>query len=199
VARPFIGEGGFYPDWVAGGCRWVIQRVFTTVRGMIGETDTLCRPPVSYELLIWVPRRGWLTTILPSESGPDASRAIEELQGIALVCLECEWAGYGPMIVGDERTGPSGWRLRCRDCCSLVGPDIDSLDLQVIVERWKEQGRPRLDPPGAAYMIKSIAPITNLEDWLESFQPMENETAYVGQQLWPSFAAFIGDAQRKST
>ena len=196
MARPFIAEGGFYPGWVRGGRRWVIQRVFTTVRGIIGETDTLSRPTVSYESLIWVPRRGWLAALQPFESGADASRALEELQRIPLVCSECEWCGCSPRIDADRGAGPSRWRVRCPSCYSLVGPDIDFLDPKVIIQRWKERARPRLDPPGAARLIESIAPITNLEEWFERFQPMENEVVYAGQQLWPNFAAFIHDARQ---
>ncbi len=46
--------------------------------------------------------------------------------------------------------------------------------------------------------MKGAGAIQNLESFLadEKFPPMENEVAYVGQQLWPNFAGFISEVRK---
>lgn len=196
MARPFIGQNGFYPAWAKGNERWVIQRVLTTVKGMMATTDEMARPAISRESLVWVPRH-WLSAFRSFETGVQASRALNELQQISLVCSACDWTGNVPGIEVNPREGPTGWRLRCSDCYMLVGPNLDGLDPSAIIQRWKEQGKPRLDSPAASVLIESVAPLLDLETWIQDdkYPPMENEVAYVGQQLWPNFAQFIADAR----
>lgn len=198
MARLFLGQDGFYPSWAKGEGRWAIQRVFTTVRGMIAETDTLTRPAISNESLLWMPRRVGIRALF-SRGTDEAARATSELGEIPLVCGGCGWSGSHPNIKAiGGRGGPTNWRLRCQACGSVVGPDIDSLDTAVIVERWNASGRPRLDPPAAATMIQSSRPVTDLQQWILSHEPLENELAYVAQQLWSNFADFINRCRRQA-
>ena len=78
---PFIGENGFYPEWCTGPGRWVQQRVFTTVRGMMAAMDELARPSVSHEALLWAPpRRGVAEPCCPCQAW---CRSPEGAHGVA--------------------------------------------------------------------------------------------------------------------
>jgi hypothetical protein len=189
LARKFLAQDGFYPDWAKGEGRWAIQRVFTTVRGMMAQTDSLTRPAVSHESLIWVPKRVGISAIFTRREN-QAIRATAELSRIPIVCGGCDWTGSHPAIESQGR-GPEHWTLRCPACGSIVGPDVDSLDSLKILARWDAVSRPVLDQPGAATSIKSIRPIADLRQWIRSYEPMENELAYVGQQMYANFADFI--------
>lgn len=119
------------------------------------------------------------------------------MQALRLTCVNDDWQGHSPRIedYGRGNEGPAGWRLRCPECRALVGHGLSDIDAESIVRRWVAVGRPSLEMPGAALSIKSMLPIEDLSRWLESYQPMENELAYVGQQLWPDFRSFIEAAQ----
>jgi len=78
----------------------------------------------------------------------------------------------------------------------LVAPDLRGLDTELILEQWERLGRPVLENPGAAPDIVSIRPIDDLRHWIDFHQPMANELAYVGQQLWPDFASFVRDTRQ---
>jgi len=189
----FIGEDGYYPDWAKGNGRWVLQKVFTTVQGFIGETDLLAKPSIADEGLIWAPPRGGLQGLTAIfRRSEESLRAIQELQRIALVCSECTWKGFNPRIATRwSSSGPASWIISCPKCGRIAGPDIDDIDWDNIISRWKDMGMPRLEHPACAKLITSTRPIFDLEEWIQSFEPMEKELAYVGQQLWPNFAAFM--------
>jgi hypothetical protein len=123
----FIGEDGFYPKWAAQEGRWVHQRVFTTVKGWMAQVDSLARPPVSHETLVWAPKaRNFIQRFVSKDS--DNSRALAEVQAIRLACTRCDWSGYNPSIdVGYSYRGdsaPKDWRVQCPDCRSSAGPDL---------------------------------------------------------------------------
>jgi hypothetical protein len=204
----FIGEDGYYPAWAKG--RWVLQRVFTTVRGMLEQIDELHRPWVSYESLIWAPSYGILGRVIPAlRSLYEADKALEEAQRIIFICPRCNWTGSQPGIVtgkisGIRSGGPEHWLLRCRECGRLpegrgapdrhiLQPDITNVDANLIVKRWEERRRPKLDAPEASRTTKSVGPIVDLHKWIERYEPSLYELAYVGQQMWPNFADFIWD------
>ncbi len=213
MPRPFIGEDGFYPPWTQGTGRWVLQRVLTTVRGILGQTDALAKHAVSDEGLVWVPPHGGVRAVFARFGrSAEAKRALDELQRIPLLCSGCEWLGSQPNVFEGEvalagsfflsapgsKPRPANWRLRCPDCGAIVGPVLDNLDIDIVLRRWRTVGQPRLDSPAAAPMIQSVAPIQDLEQWINKYEPMENELAYVGQQLWSRFADFISDVRRKT-
>jgi hypothetical protein len=155
----------------------------------MAQTDSLTRPAVSHESLIWVPKRVGISAIFTRREN-QAIRATAELSRIPIVCGGCDWTGSHPAIESQGR-GPEHWTLRCPACGSIVGPDVDSLDSLKILARWDAVSRPVLDQPGAATSIKSIRPIADLRQWIRSYEPMENELAYVGQQMYANFADFI--------
>jgi len=186
----FIGEDGFYPKWAQGEGRWVHQRVLVVTGGMPS-----LEPPGANRYLIWVPpKSGFLGA---RKSGPQVEGrcASEELNQIRFHCFGCGWEGMGNKLVcsGGE---PRYWLLQCPECFAVVAPDLRGLDTEVIIEQWHRLGRPALENPGASWNIVSIKPINDLRDWIDSFEPMANELAYVGQQLWPNFANFMKDAQQ---
>ena len=193
----------YYPNWTKGDGRWVQQRVFTTVEGFLSQVDSLAKPAVADEGLIWAPPRGGFKGLFSifdifDRSG-EAARALYELQYIPLVCSACTWEGRHPTLeVSLSNPRPMFWRVRCPECGNIAGPDIDDLDLDTILQRWKAMDRPRLEQPGAARSIRSIAPIRDLEAWLSSFGPMVNELSYVGQQLWPNLALFLQEAKQSN-
>ena len=200
MARYFVGENNSYPRWTRGSGRWVIQRVLITWRGVFGETSVLARPDVSDEWLIWAPRHRGIKTLLLPMKVDEATRAVHELQYIPLVCGSCDWTGSHPHIEVNLllSRGPADWRLRCPSCRNIARPDIDSTNQQAIIERWLSQGKPALDHPGAGVIIESPRPIDDLEEWIQNYHPIPNELAYVGQQLWSSFAEFIIATKRTS-
>lgn len=212
MSRPFVGQDGFYPAWARGEGRWVLQRVFTTVRGWIAMGDAVGRHAVSHEGLVWAPPRGSLNRLFRRfRRRAEARRALDELRCIPLECSNCEWRGVEPLVfegwvalAGEfmlvlprDNPDPANWRLRCPHCHLVVGPQLCGLDVDVIVRQWNTLGRPVLDPPAAAPMIERAKPIFDLEEWIERTEPMENELAYVGQQLWNNFSDFISHAAKR--
>lgn len=191
MPRLFIGQNGFYPSWARTQGRWVLQRVFTTVIGLDQQLDEISRPDISFESLLWIPpkvnfKRAFLRSV------NEGSIALAELHYIPLICSRCNGGWVHPRIlITDESIGPEGWRLRCPEHSCLVGPDVQPLRRDVMIQRWLSIGRPLLDNPSAATSIKSVGPVINLEEWIHRFQPMDLELAYVGQQLWPTFSEFI--------
>lgn len=195
----FIGEDGFYPKWATQNGRWVYQRVLTTVRGMMQDLDTLTRPQISSEVLVWAPKKWSLLTLFGSHD-LEVNRAMHELRYIPLVCSRCDWKGnHSSFEIFDLTSGPIAWRLRCPECQSGVEPDLYSVDFEAVkdflVRRWVVLGHPILDPPGAATSARSFRPISDLPEWISTSVPQENELIYVGQQLWSSFAEFVDALQ----
>jgi hypothetical protein len=207
MARPFIGDDGFYPDWAKGDGRWVLQRVMTSVSGFMEIVDRMGRNEMSREGLIWVPpNRGGLGRLFGrTDPGDDGQPAIEEVSRIPMECAEqdtCGWRGLDPdgqtsMIrLGlKSSSGPANWGIRCPDCGQVAGPIFTGLNSDLIVRRWQILGRPMLDPPVASPLIESAQEVADLPSLLERLDPMANELAYIGQQLWTSFAAFIAEVQ----
>lgn len=186
----FIGEDGFYPKWAQGEGRWVHQRVLVVT----GSMPSL-EPPEANRYLIWVPPKSGFLGARKSSPQVEARRASEELNQIRFYCFGCGWEGMGNKLVcsGGE---PRHWLLQCPECFVLVAPDLRGLGTEVIIEQWQRLGRPALENPGASWNIVSIKPVNDLRNWIDSFEPMANELAYVGQQLWPNFASFMKDAQQ---
>ena len=160
------------------------------MEGLLAASDMLTLQDAIVEPLIWAPPRGGLKSLFSifARYG-EAARALDEVQFIPLVCSKCTWEGYRPHIF--VRPRPKDWMVRCPKCSQIVVPDIDYLNLDLILKQWEVKGKPRLDPPAAAASLRSARPILNLEEWLERFNPMENELAYVGQQLWSNLAHFF--------
>lgn len=189
----FISEEGFYPQWAQGEGRWVQQRVL--VRTLTSPFALLPPPLEVSKSLVWVPPKGRLLGLRKISSQAEAHRASAELNQIPFRCPGCGWKGIGSKLVciGDK---PAHWVLECPECFTPVEADLRGLDAEVIIEQWHRLGRPVLENPGAAPDIVSIKPINDLRDWIESFEPMANELAYVGQQLWPNFTSFIMEARQ---
>ena len=200
----FIGEDGYYPKWATQKGRWVFQRVLTTLDSeRYQQLDFLARPPVSYEALVWAPRKKNLLDFLHSRE-VDADGAIHELGSIPLACRRCDWKGHHPSIeVSYTPRGAAGWRLRCPDCQSVVEPDFRTIDFAALkgflVVRWEKIGRPALDSPDASRSLICVPLIANLADWIETWKPQENELIYVGQQLWPYFDGFMWEIRRSDS
>ena len=184
----FIGQDGFYPKWAQGVGRWVHQRVLVITGGI---------PPIApleaSKWLVWVPPKSSFLGLRKVSPQVEASHASTELNQIPFRCTKCGWTGMGSKLecYGD----PSSWILDCPECFVPVEPDLRSLSTEVIIRQWERLGRPVLENPGAAPEILSIRPISDLRSWIDSFEPMPNELAYIGQQLWPTFADFVRDAQ----
>lgn len=188
----FIGEDGFYPKWAIGKGRWVHQRVL-----VITGTSSLFNPPPPPEAsrwMVWVPPKRSLLGLRPITENEEARLASEELNNIPFVCTSCGWAGTGNKFYCEGK--PINWILLCPECNVQVEPKLGGIDSNVIVSQWFRLGRPTLEMPGAARLIVSTKPITDLSNWIKSYDPMPNELAYVGQQLWSNFATFIAEAQR---
>ena len=187
----FIGEEGFYPRWAVSGGRWVLQKV----RVQTGSMLTFY-PPEADKYLVWVPPQRGLLGLRKVSLQDEISNSITELSRIPLKCDQCAWEGRGNLV------GYAGQRsyhaVSCPVChgWASLGPDLRGLDAEAILKRWEKLGKPTLEAPGAAPNIVSIAPISDLRHWLKTFEPMPNELAYVGQQLWPDFATFVVEARR---
>ena len=198
---PFIGQNGYYPPWCKGNGQWVLQRVLTTVKGSLAQTDEVCRPDISYRSLLWAPPRGGLRRLTNVfRRAQEAAAALYEVQFIPFICPTCNWNGNWPLIYArsGSQSRPMYWLLRCPSCSGNVEPDISGLDTQVIIKKWEANGRPILDPPASAMSLRSVKPIYDLRKWTSSVElpPYDNELAYVGQQLWTSLAAFLQAAKR---
>lgn len=185
----FIGEDGFYPKWAQTRGRWVHQKVCVQT----GKFP-LIFPPEANQSLVWVsPPKGFLGSRKISLQ-EEIYSSIRELNYIPFLCPNCGWQGWG------KELGYAGERiyyaLKCPECSENPYPDLRGLDENIIVKRWIELGKQTLEAPGAASNIVSIEPIRDLKIWIESFKPMANELAYVGQQLWPNFSTFIQATQR---
>lgn len=194
----FIGEDGYYPSWTKGTGRWVQQRVFTTVgQGFLSQLDSLARPTIADEILLWAPPKGGLRGLRSIfDRAGEAARALNEVQYLLLSCSRCDWSGCHPHLEVPVRQRPSSWRIRCPKCQSIAWPDIDNLNIKTILKQWISKGKPKLEQPGAARSIKSIEHIRDLEEWVKSFEPMEHELSYVGQQLWPNLVLFLQDVKQ---
>jgi hypothetical protein len=187
----FVGEDGFYPRWAQTVGRWVHQKV-PVQTGAI----PLIFPPEASQHLVWVPPKRRAFGLRKVSLQEEISNSIRELNIIPFICTTCGWEGLGQELgYAGER---SYYALRCPECFGSQGlePDLRELDEKSILEQWVRLGKPVLENPGAAPNIASIKPIVDLEHWIKSFNPMPNELAYVGQQLWPNFATFIIETQR---
>jgi len=187
----FIGENGFYPKWTQGVGRWVHQKVPVQT-----GTIPLIFPPEASQYLVWVPPKRGAFGLRKVSLQEEISNSIRKLNLIPFICTTCGWKGLGQELgYAGER---SYYALRCPECLGSQGlePDLRALDEKSILEQWVKLGKPVLENPGAAPNIVSIKPIADLEHWIKAFNPMPNELAYVGQQLWPNFATFITKAQR---
>lgn len=204
----FIGEEGYCPAWAKG--RWVLQRVLTTVRGMMQQIDEMSRPWISHESLVWAPSYGILARAIPAvRLLGEADSALEEVQRISFICPRCSWRGSQPGIVtgnvsGITNGGPEHWVLRCPECGRLpegrgvpdrhiLQPDISNVDANLIVKRWEKNSRSKLDHPAASRTTKSVGIIKDLDEWIRQYEPNQYELAYVGQQLWRNCADFLWD------
>lgn len=187
----FIGEDGFYPKWAQGEGRWVCQRVLV----ITGHSNwfNLPPPPESERTLVWVPPKSGFLGLGKISPDEEASRASMELRQIPFKCLRCGWQGMGNELTC---TNPIYQYLICPECLNNIDPDLRALSTEVIVNQWDKLGRPCLEMPAAASNLIGTKPIDNLPNWITSFQPMTNELAYVGQQLWSNFASFIRDVQK---
>lgn len=198
---PFIGQDGYYPPWCRGSGRWVLQRVLTTVKGRLAQADRVCRSEIACRSgLLWAPPGGGFRQLISVfRRAEEAAAAIYEVQFIPFKCPSCTWKGKWPLIDASlgSRPRPMDWLLRCPSCSGNVEPLVSGLDPQLIIKRWEANGRPILDPPAAAMSLHSAKPIYDLREWISSAEcpPFESELAYVGQQLWPCFAAFLKDAK----
>lgn len=152
-------------------------------------------PPEASKYLVWVPPKSKFLRLKKTKPQIEAQRASEELNQIPFVCPRCGWKGIGSELgcIGDK---PAYWLFECPECFALVEPDLFGLDTEVIINQWERLGRPVLENPGAAFNIVSAPPVDDLRNWVDSFKPMANELAYVGQQLWPNYASFIRDARQ---
>lgn len=190
MAVKFIGEDGYYPKWAKGEGRWAHQKVL-----IITRTIPSLAPPEANQRLVWVPPESKFLGLKRTKPQVEAQCASEELNQIPFVCPRCGWKGMGSELdcIGDK---PAYWLLECPECFALIEPDLCGLDSEVIIRQWDRLGRPALENPGAALNIVSAPPINDLRNWNDSFKPMANELAYVGQQLWPNYASFIRDARQ---
>jgi hypothetical protein len=190
----FIGEDGFYPKWAQGVGRWVLQKVPVQTGSM-----PLIFPPEADQYLVWVPPKRGVFGLRKVSIQDEIRNRIRELHNIPFVCIRCAWEGRGKEL--NYAGEPSWYALSCPKCfgSESLGPDLRGLDEELILRRWVKLGKPLLESPGAASNIVSIKPIADLKHWIESFHPMPNELAYVGQQLWPNFATFIAEAQSLDT
>jgi len=186
----FIKEDGFYPKWAQGEGRWVHQKV-----SIVTGTLPTFVPPEASKYLVWVPPKSKLPGFRKTKPQTEAQRASEELNQIPFVCPKCGWKGIGSEIgcIGDK---PAYWLFECPECFAPVEPDLFGLDTEIIINQWERLGRPVLENPGAASNIVSAPSVNDLRNWVDSFKPMANELAYVGQQLWPNYSSFIRDARQ---
>lgn len=187
----FIGEEGFYPKWAQGEGRWVLQRnlIITGKSAWFNPPP----PPEADIALVWVSPKGGFLGLGKMSAENETSRAESELKQIPFKCYRCGWEGRWNGVIYPSRQ--IYVNLICPECLSSIYPDLRELNIEVIIRQWDQLGRPPLEMPGAAANIKGMKPIENLADWITSFKPMENELAYVGQQLWPNFACFIRSVQ----
>jgi hypothetical protein len=185
----FIGEDGFYPRWAQGIGRWVHQRVPIRTGNI-----PLIFPPEANQYLIWVPPKRGFLGMRRTSIKDEITNSIKEVHSIPFQCISCGWQGMGREL--DYAGELSYYALRCPKCANTLEPDLNSLNVKIIIEKWINAGEPYLENPGAAPNLIATKPITNLEYWIDSFKPMPNELAYVGQQLWQYFATFIGDMQQ---
>lgn len=191
----FIGQDGFYPEWVKGAGRWVFQRTLVSVGGFLENYAELAAKRVfgSEDVIVWVP-------LLRSDSFDNRhSELLLERQSarsqLASLPLRC----YGPdscfpvasPIVHEYAPEPERWRLFCPSCPGRVGADLEPIEPRPILTRWFYLGRPSLENPGASAAFQSAPPIVDLPTWIHTADPSPLELAYIGQQLWPDLRTML--------
>ena len=197
---PFIGENGFYPSWVRGAGRWVLQRTLVSVGGLMsGYAEMVAlRTPGSDQVIVWVPRSGgFVRRLVPGALHEERQEALRQLANFALRCYgeDCRLALASPQqvqsIVSEAGLRPEQWRLQCPTCGGQIGPDLSPVAAEPIVKRWEETGRPTLDNPAASAAFRSSPGISDLPEWIRKNEPSHLELAYLGQQLWPNAHAML--------
>jgi hypothetical protein len=201
IGIPFVGQNGFYPPWARGAGRWIFQRTLTTVGPPLGLGELVALGvAVADQVIVWSPpKRGAAYWVGSGALHAERSAALRELVQMALRCYgkNCRAIRKQELAksaVSETGLHPEKWLLECPLCGGQVGPDLEPVSSDVIVERWETSVRPALDNPAAGADWRSAAAILDLPKWIEKGDPSPLELAYIGQQLWPTigdmFAAF---------
>lgn len=192
---PFIGENGYYPQWVKGSGRWVFQRTLVSIGGMMSGIAELSAEsvPAAKQIIVWAPpRRGLLSRFFSSEIHRERENALGQLSELHFRCYdnECQLKLESPMsvkkLIRERGIRPEEWALTCPECGGTVGADLAPVNASAILRRWVEVGRPALDNPAASAVLKSASLVTNLSAWIQQNDPSHLELAYLGQQMWSS-------------
>ena len=202
---PFIGESGYYPKWAGSSGRWVFQRTLITVGQILGDIARLdaAQVPVSDQIIVWAPRlRLPILSLMPSKIHNERQMAVDQLRGFALVCYgdQCHAPKPGTSylnglqpttVIRENGIYPEQWLLFCPFCGARVGPDLGLISAMPLVTHWLSLGRPPLENPGAAAILKSAPAITDFPNWIQKLEPSHLELAYVGQQMWPDIEKML--------
>ncbi len=187
---PFVGQNGFCPDWVKDRGRWVFQRTLASIAGdgpSLGEL-VAHRTPGADQVIVWLPRH--------DTDADERPTALHQLSQFKLRCYGngCSLATTPAVsVVLDISARPERWRLQCPICFGRVGPDLEPVWFEPIIGRWATAGYPALENPYAGPEFKSVAPITNLIEWIANNQPSHLSLAYIGQQMWSDAKAMLND------
>jgi hypothetical protein len=195
---PFIGENGFYPNWVKGSGRWAFQRTLISVGGMLEGFAELAalNTAASGEVIVWAPKNRGINSWFGSSALHDERQlALSHLARLRFRCYgdDCRISQEAQLKSFVHETGvhPEDWRLICPSCGGTAGPDLECVQAAPIITRWLSVGRPPLENPGASAAFRSAPAITDLSAWVKRDEPSHLELAYVGQQMWPDIAEML--------
>jgi hypothetical protein len=197
----FVGEDGFYPAWAQGSGRWIFQRTLISVGGPLeGYAELVAaRVRVADSVVVWAPLRrlAW-GAASQADLRHEYALAVGELLGVKLRCygsdclIDVEMSGLLRVRIPENGGYPEDWRLICPRCGrGQLGPDLEPVRAEPLVNRWRALGRPSLDNPGAGACFASVPRVTELDEWIRANEPSHLELAYLGQQMWPDLVSMF--------